>query len=429
MNSSHQKIVVIVSGGIAAYKSAELVSRLRKTGAAVRVVMTRGAREFVAPLTFETLSGHPVYEEVFERPASYEMEHISWARWADAVVVVPATANLLAKMALGLADDAASTLLLAYEGPVWIAPAMNTAMWNHPATRQNMETLRGRGVQVVEPGSGLLACGDMGAGRMAEPEQIVAQVLGELAALKAGEGSGNGAAAPEEAADRPLAGKTVLVTGGPTREMLDPIRFISNRSTGKMAAALATQARELGARVILVHGPMSAPIPAGVEAVAVTGAREMLAAVQARWEEVDLAVFAAAVANYEAGEQSGQKIKGAESLTLTLYRTPDIAAWCGHHRRPGQVLVGFAAESENLLEYAARKLEQKNLDLICANDIAQPGAGFESEGNQVTLMGRGGWQVQSALLPKNQVAAWIWTQTLAAAEAGRTLATQAAARQ
>lgn len=394
MDLTDQKIVVIVAGGIAAYKSADLVSRLRKAGAQVRVVMTRSAREFITPLTFESLSGHPVYEEVFERPSSWEMEHISWARWADAAIVAPATANLLAKMAAGLADDAASTLLLAFTGPVWIAPAMNTAMLHHPATAQNMATLAARGIRIIESEAGRLACGEVGAGRLAEPEAIVAILAAALGA--------------NPLPPQTLAGRRVLITSGPTREMLDPIRFISNRSSGRMGTALAAEAAARGGLVTLVHGPMSAPVPAGVEAVPVTGARQMLAAVQERWAAQDFAVFAAAVANYESACPEGNKLKGGETLTLELRRTPDIAGWCGENRREGQILTGFAAESQDLLAYAQSKLERKGLDYICANAINEAGIGFEAGDNQVTLLARDSRRVESPRLSKTELAAWIW---------------------
>lgn len=397
-----RKVIVAVTGGIAAYKSADLVSRLRKAGAQVRVVMSEAARRFVQPLTFESLAGYPVYEEVFERPTSWEMEHISWARWADAVVVAPATANTLAKMAHGLADDAATTLLLAWRGPVWVAPAMNTAMWDHPATRANLRTLADRGVRLIDPGSGALACGEVGAGRMAEPADIVRIVAMQLALQTP---------AADGAAD--LAGKTVLITTGPTREMLDPIRFISNLSSGRMGVGLATEAVRRGARVIVVHGPLSVPLPEGCEAREVRGAREMLAAVQRYWDEVDIAVFAAAVANYEAAAAAEHKIKGGDTLMLELRRTPDIAAWCGANRRAGQMLIGFCAESENLMETAARKLQSKGLDLICANIVGRPGSGFVAANNQVTLLGTDGWREASPTMDKFALAGWIWDRVLA----------------
>ncbi|MCL5269773.1 MAG: bifunctional phosphopantothenoylcysteine decarboxylase/phosphopantothenate--cysteine ligase CoaBC, partial [bacterium] len=308
-------------------------------------------------------------------------------------VVAPATANLLAKMAHGLADDAATTLLLAWEGPMWIAPAMNTAMWRHPATQRNMAELRARGVRVFEPEAGRLACGEVGEGRMAAPEAIV----GALAEALAGCGA-NGA----------LHGKTVLVTAGPTREALDPIRFISNRSTGRMGAELAAEALARGGRVLFVHGPLTVPLPEGVEPIAAESAREMLAAVQSRWDEVDLAIFAAAVANYESAAPADTKIKGGDDLTLKLRRTPDIAGWAGAHRRSGQVLVGFAAESVDLLAVAQRKLAEKRLDLICANPIGEAGIGFEAGENRVLLVAAAGEPVESPRAAKRQVAAWIW---------------------
>jgi phosphopantothenoylcysteine decarboxylase/phosphopantothenate--cysteine ligase len=338
-----RKIIVMVSGGIAAYKSADLVSRLRKSGAEVRVAMTRSAEAFVGALTFESLCGYPVYQNVFERPTAWEMEHIAWARWADAIVAAPATAHLLARLALGLADDAVTTLALAYTGPLFIAPAMNSAMWQNPATQENLEKLLARGVRMIEPGEGALACGEVGPGRMAEPAEIVAALERYFA---------TGAE---------LAGKTVLITAGPTRERLDPIRFISNRSTGRMGAELAAEAAARGARVLLVHGPMRATAPAGTQAYPVESAREMLEKVQALWGEVDIAIFAAAVANYESGAAEAGKIKGGERLTLELTRTPDIAGWAGGNRRGGQVLVGFCAESEKLIETAKKKLEAKKL--------------------------------------------------------------------
>lgn len=382
-------IIIIVSGGIAAYKSADLVSKLKKAGADVRVAMTRAAKEFVGVVTFETLSGYPIYSDVFERPTAWEMEHISWSRWADAVVAAPATANLLAKLAHGFADDASTTLTLAFRGPLFIAPAMNSAMWEHPATQDNLKHLIARGVRLIEPGSGALACGEVGPGRMAEPADIIV-------ALEKYFESG-----------APLSGKTVLITAGPTREALDPIRFISNKSTGKMGAELAAEAAARGARVLLVHGPMSAPVPAGVEAYPIESARDLLAKVQEFWPKTDIAIFAAAVANYESGAAETGKIKGGEKLTLELKRTPDIAAWAGANKRAGQLLVGFCAESENLIAAAKKKLEAKKLDLICANPIGEPGVGFEAADNRVTLIDRNGKEKQSPTAAKREIAAWI----------------------
>lgn len=408
MSLAGRKIVVVVSGGIAAYKAADLVSRLVKAGGEVRVAMTEAARRFVAPLTFESLCGHPVYEDMFARPTAWEMDHISWARWADAIVIAPATADLLARMAAGLADDAATTLLLAFPGPVWVAPAMNSAMLGHPATEANLDLLRRRGVRFVEPGAGRLACGEVGPGRMAEPEAI-------LDALEEGLSKGAGALDKLAGGGAPrgaLWGRRVLVTAGPTREMLDPIRFLSNRSSGRMGAALAAEARDRGAEVLLIHGPMSVQLPAGVEAVAVTSARQMLEAVQRAWPGVDAAVFAAAVANYESAAPAGQKLKSGATLTLELRRTPDVAGWAGEHRRPEQTLVGFAAESENLLEAAEAKLRGKKLDLICANAIGEEGVGFDAARNQVTMLDARGGRTESPLSDKETLAGWIWDRIL-----------------
>ena len=391
----NRRIVVAVSGGIAAYKSADLVSRLRKAGAGVRVAMTPSALQFVAPLTFEALSGHPVYKDIFERPSAWEMEHISWARWADASGAAPATANLLARLAHGIADDPVTTLALAFTGPLFVAPAMNSAMWTHAATRANVATLAGRGVRLIEPDAGALACGEVGPGRLAAPAALVA----ELERFFAGAGA---AATPSS-----LAGRTVLVTAGPTVESLDPIRILTNRSTGRMGAALAAEAAARGARVLLVHGPLRVGLPGGVECHPVESAREMLAAVEALWPAVDAAIFAAAVANYEAAAAQPAKIKGGDTLSLELRRTPDIAAWAGAHRRPGQLLAGFAAESEDLLGAARRKLAAKRLDIIFANPIGEAGIGFEAADNQVILVDGNGLELQSPRAAKPVVAAWI----------------------
>jgi phosphopantothenoylcysteine decarboxylase / phosphopantothenate---cysteine ligase len=411
---SHQgkKIVLLVSGGIAAYKSADLASRLRKAGAEVRVAMTRAARKFVAPLTFEAISGHPVYDRVFDAPDAYRMDHIGWARWADGVVVAPATADFLARMAQGLADDAPLTLYLAFRGPVWAAPAMNTAMWEHPATRANVETLRARGVRFFEPGAGPLACGEVGEGRMAEPEAIVRALTAAFAPKLEHREVGQ-LPSPEALRQQPLRGKRVMITAGPTREALDPIRFISNRSTGRMGTALAAVARDLGAEVTLIHGPLAAPVPEGVRSVPAEDSAAMLAAVQGEFPICDVAIFAAAVANYGAGAAQTQKIKGGAELELKLFRTPDIAAWAGAHRNgSGQLVVGFAAESEHLLEAAERKLRDKQLDLIFANPIGVAGVGFEAENNAVTLLTKEGERADSGNRPKAEIAGWIWERIL-----------------
>lgn len=412
MSLSGKKVVLAVTGGIAAYKAADLASKLRKADAEVRVAMTRSARNFVAPLTFEAIAGHPIYGEVFGEQNSYRMEHIEWARWADLMVVAPATADFIARMAHGIADDAPLTLYLAFRGPVWVAPAMNTAMWEHAATRANMAMLLPRLAGVIGPEAGDLACGEVGEGRLATPEKIVAALESHF----------DGGAKPQSAdasSRRPLAGVSVLITSGPTREPLDPIRFISNRSTGRMGAALAAAASRLGARVILVHGPMAARVPLGVESVSAEDSGAMLRAVQERIGECRIAIFAAAVANYRAENSEQKKIKGGKSLKLELVRTPDIAAWAGGNRGGVEkYLVGFAAESEDLIEAAKRKLADKKLDLIFANPIGVPGVGFESESNAVTMISKKGEQIDSGRMPKDDVADWIWERILERARLG-----------
>jgi phosphopantothenoylcysteine decarboxylase/phosphopantothenate--cysteine ligase len=450
MSLLQRKIVLIVSGGIAAYKAADLASRLVRAGVQVRVAMTDSAREFVAPLTFEALTGHPVAGAVLGQPQSFEMEHIGWARWAEAVVVAPATANLIARLAAGLADDAATTLLLAYRGPVWLAPSMNTAMYEHAATQANLRTLAGRGVRLIEPGDGRLACGEVGPGRMAEPVEIVERLEAELgkpsesmntntvswggrsgvpgaelhaeaqpaspalrhamAQFSPQAGGRGGVPGAGLARAQTLDGRTVLITAGPTREALDPIRFLSNRSTGRMGAALAAEALARGARVLLLHGPMDAGVPPGAEAVPIESARELLDAVQRHWPQADVAIFAAAVANYAMAAPEAGKLKGGEQLTLELRRTPDVAAWGGANRRPGQFLIGFAAESSDLLGAARRKLAAKQLDLICANPIGEPGVGFAAEQNRITLVDAEGSELALPDASKTALAAHLWDE-------------------
>ena len=402
MDLEGKKIVMLVSGGIAAYKAADLASRLKKSGAEVRVAMTRSAQEFIAPLTFEAICGQPVYHKLFGQSEAYRMEHIEWARWADVLIAAPATADFLARMAQGRADDAPSTLYLAFDGPVWAAPAMNTKMWDHPATRANVELLIARGVRMIGPGSGPLACGDVGQGRMAEPEEIVAAMARELpASIKSEEAGLPGLQGP-------LSGHRVLITAGPTREALDPIRFLSNRSSGRMGVELASAVLRRGGAVDLIHGPMSAEVPPGVEATAIENAREMLEAVQARFPRCTMAIFAAAVSNYRAQSVAAQKIKADETLNLQLTRNPDIAAWAGHHRNGhGQLLAGFAAESENLIAEASHKLQEKGLDLIFANPIGVEGVGFAADNNVVTMIERGGQQRESGRMSKHEIAEWI----------------------
>ena len=383
-------IVLGVSGGIAAYKACDLVSRLKKRGAQVRVVLTAHACEFVPPLTFETLSGNPAYTDAFDR--KFEIEHVALAKWADAAVVAPATANILAKMAAGIADDLLSTTMLAVAAPVLVAPAMNTAMWKHPATRANVETLRGRGVRFVGPESGKLACGDTDVGRMSEPEQIV-EALEALFGRR-----------------QDLSRRTVLVTAGPTEERIDPVRYITNRSTGKMGYAIAEAAAERGANVVLVSGPVGLDAPRGVERVSIESSAELCAEVLKRAAAADVVIQAAAPADFTPETVADRKIKKTgDDMTLRLKPTTDIAATLGARKRPGQVLVAFAAETDNVIENARGKLARKNADLVVANDVTRPGAGFGVDTNIVTIVTKHGAQ-ELPCMTKRQVADAILDQ-------------------
>ena len=387
---AEKRIVLGVSGGIAAYKACDLVSRLKKRGAQVRVVLTKHACEFVPPLTFETLSGNPAYTDAFDR--KFEIEHVALAKWADAMVVAPATANALAKMAAGIADDLLTTTLLAVTAPVVAAPAMNAAMWRHPATRANAALLRSRGVRFVGPASGHLACGDDDVGRMSEPEAIV-EALDALFS----EGGRSGAA-------RDLSGRRILVTAGPTVERIDPVRFITNRSTGKMGYAIAAAAARRGAEVVLVSGPVSLPCPDGVERVSVESSRELCDAVLGRAGDCDAVIQAAAPADFTPATFSETKIKKTgEGMALELRPTTDIAAALGARKRPGQVLVAFAAETNDLIDNARGKLARKNADLVVANDVTRPGAGFGADTNIVSLVTRDSAR-ELPVMPKSEVA-------------------------
>ncbi|MDY5220072.1 MAG: bifunctional phosphopantothenoylcysteine decarboxylase/phosphopantothenate--cysteine ligase CoaBC [Eubacteriales bacterium] len=362
-----KKIVVGVTGGIAAYKACELVSRLKKRGAQVRVVLTEHACQFVQPLTFETLSGNPAYTDSFDR--KYEIGHVALAKWADLLLIAPATANCMAKMACGIADDLLSTTCLAVRCPVLVAPAMNSAMWRNPATQANLELLRSRGLRFVGPEAGRLACGDDDVGRMSEPEQIVKAVEAILNPL------------------RDLEGLNVLVTAGPTVERIDPVRYITNRSTGKMGYALAEAARDRGANVTLVSGPTSLTAPQGVEFVRIESSAQLCAAVLERGESADVVIQAAAPADFRPKNVSDRKIKKTgESMTLELEATTDIAAELGRRKQPGQILVAFAAETNDVMDNARGKLAKKNADLIVANDVSRSDAGFGVDTNVITLI-------------------------------------------
>lgn len=368
----NKQVVLGISGGIAAYKSAELVRRLKDAGADVRVVMTRAAHEFITPLTLQALSGNPVHGDLLDPAAEAAMGHIELARWADLVLIAPATADLMARLANGRGDDLLTTLVLATDAPIALAPAMNQAMWRDPATQANLQTLLQRDIKVYGPAAGEQACGDIGPGRMLEPTEIAARCA--------------------ECFERGLlTGRHVLINAGPTREAIDPVRYLSNHSSGKMGFALAEAAAEAGARVTLVAGPVNLPTPARVDRVDVISAADMLAACEAALP-ADLFIAAAAVADYRPASCAPGKLKketdSDAGLTLTLIRNPDIlATLAGHAQRPG-FCVGFAAETDDVLGYASDKLTRKNLDLIVANDVSQPGIGFNADDNAVTLIDR-----------------------------------------
>jgi phosphopantothenoylcysteine decarboxylase / phosphopantothenate---cysteine ligase len=385
------RITLGVTGGVAAYKAAELVRRLQQDGFTVQVVMTRGAREFITPLTFAALTGQKVITDLFaesggEANLESAIEHIAVAQRTDLLLVAPATADILAKFARGIADDFLTTLYLASTAPVVVAPAMNVNMWNHAATQENVEMLRARGVKIVDPDEGYLACGMIGAGRLAGQAAIVAAVHEVLHAV------------------RDLAGETVLVTAGPTRENVDPVRYLTNRSSGKMGYAVAEAAAGRGAHVILVSGPTSLEAPSGVERIDVESAQDMHRVVLEKVSGCSIAIFAAAVADYRPAEPSGQKLKrNTESTSIALEPTPDILASVA--RNKGQrFIVGFAAETDNVAENARKKLAAKNADLMVANDVTAEGAGFDHDTNVVTLFARDGRDLALPRMSKSEVA-------------------------
>jgi phosphopantothenoylcysteine decarboxylase/phosphopantothenate--cysteine ligase len=370
-------VLLGITGGIAAYKTPELVRRLRGRGAEVQVVMTVSAQEFVTETALQAVSGRPVRANLWDKEAEASMSHIELARWADAVVIAPATAEIMARLVAGAGSDLLTTLCLATEAPVAIAPAMNHVMWDNPAVQANRETLEERGVKILGPDSGSQACGETGAGRMLEPDDIAAIVCGPQLAVNASAGS--------------LAGKTVLITAGPTREAIDPVRYISNRSSGKMGYAIAAAARDQGARVILVSGPVNLAEPPGVEVIHVKTAEDMYTATHKRVGEADLFVAAAAVADYRPAALSEQKIKKKdESMQIDLVRSRDILASVAElHDSP--FTVGFAAETENVRDYALGKLNNKKLDMIVANRVGDD-CGFDRDDNAVEVFWHDGEQ-------------------------------------
>ncbi|MBZ5624000.1 MAG: bifunctional phosphopantothenoylcysteine decarboxylase/phosphopantothenate--cysteine ligase CoaBC [Acidobacteriia bacterium] len=386
------KIILGVAGGIAAYKAAELARLLMQESHEVQVVMTKAAEKFVRPLTFAALTGRKVLTNLFAIESA--IEHISVAQEHELLVIAPATADLIAKLAHGLADDFLTTLYLAFTGPVLVAPAMNVNMWQHAATRANLDTLRLRGHRIVEPDSGYLACGMTGPGRLADPEAIV-EAIGREAHKR-----------------RDLAGETVLITAGPTQEPLDPVRYISNRSSGKMGYALAEAAAARGARVILISGPVHLPAPHGVEVVAVRTAVEMRQKVFENLDAADIVIKAAAVADFHLSKVPDHKIKKtAARISLELDPTPDILAELGR-KKGGRLLVGFAAETQNLQQEARRKLESKNCDMVVGNLVGVSDSGFESDQNEVILALRTGETIPLPRAPKREVADCIFDQVL-----------------
>ncbi|MEY2908398.1 MAG: bifunctional phosphopantothenoylcysteine decarboxylase/phosphopantothenate--cysteine ligase CoaBC [Pseudomonadota bacterium] len=368
---SNRNIIIGVSGGIAAYKAAELIRLFRKAGAAVRVIMTRGAQEFITPLTLQALSGQPVHTELLDEEAELGMGHIELARWADAMLIAPATADIIARLASGRADDLLTTVALATPAPLWVAPAMNQQMWANPATTANIERLKERQIRITGPDAGEQACGDVGPGRLLDPEEIV-QALAKSFDLQG------------------LAGRRVVVTAGPTREAIDPVRYISNHSSGKMGFAIARAAAEAGAYCVLIAGPVNLLTPEGVIRVDVESADAMMSAVEEQLSGgIDLFIAAAAVADYKPLAAAEQKIKkSSDTMTLQLVKNPDIVSHVANSDQRPAVVVGFAAETEKVLEHARDKLERKGLDAIVANDVSRADIGFNSDNNAVTIINR-----------------------------------------
>ena len=356
-------IIVAVSAGIAAYKAIEVVSRLRKKGAEVKVVMTQNATYIASPLTFGEISGHPVALDMFEQVHQWDVEHIALATWADAYVVVPATANVIGKIYAGIADDMLTTTIMATTAPKYLCPAMNTEMYNNPITQRNLEGLRSLGYHIMDPAEGWLACGITGVGRLPEPEAIVDWLESKMCSTNE------------------LEGTTILVTAGGTQESIDPVRYIGNRSSGKMGYAIAEQAAHMGAKVILVSAPTSLPIPSGVDFISVDSAVSMQEAVEARYNDVNVVIMAAAVSDFRVLHKAEQKIKKMESMTIELVKNPDILQGLGS-KKNHQILVGFAAETEHVIKYGQDKVARKNLDMLVANDVSKSNAGFNVDTNE-----------------------------------------------
>ena len=401
MRLAGKTVVLCVTGGIAAYKAADLTSKLRQAGAAVRVLMTESATQFISPMTFETLSGYRTVVDTFDRNFAWEVEHISLAKAADVFVIAPATANVIAKAAHGIADDMVTTTLLATKAPVVIAPAMNTGMYDNPVTQQNLQTLRERGFHIIDPAAGRLACGDTGRGKLPDTPTLMHGI--------------EQAITPQD-----LRGQRVLVTAGPTQEAMDPVRFLSNHSTGKMGYAVAARAAMRGADVTLVSGPTALDTPEGVQRVDIVSARDMYDAVLSRADRQDMIIKAAAVGDYRPAETASEKLKkGDGEMTVALARNPDILAELGRRKHPGQLLCGFAMETQNLLDNAADKLRRKNCDMLVANSPRDKGAGFGTDTNVATLLFADGRRETPPLMSKEDLADVILDRLLAMEQSGQ----------
>ena len=387
-----KNILLAVCGGIAVYKVIEVASRLRKAGANVHVVMTKEATNFVAPLTFQEISGNPVNVSMWEKVTNWNVEHIALANLADLVLVAPATANIIGKIAGGIADDMLTTVIMATKAPVLLAPAMNSNMFTNPITQRNLKTLRSFGYRIIEPASGHLACGINGVGRLPEAVDLFHEIENYFAAAK----------------KQTLAGKKVIVSAAGTREPIDPVRYISNRSSGKMGYAIAQEAADRGAQVVLVSGITNLPAPRNVKLIKVESAREMQANIEQYFPDCDITIMAAAVSDYRVKDVAEQKIKKSdEVMTIELVKNPDILKRLGEKKTAKQYLVGFAAETQNVLEYAQGKLQRKNLDMIVANDVSQAQAGFNVDTNIAKIITRDGPIKQAPLMQKTQLAELI----------------------
>ena len=403
-NLSGKTVLLGITGGIAAYKMANVASALRKTGAEVHCILTQNATQFITPLTFETLSNNRCIVDTFDRNFQYDVAHVSLAKKADVILIAPATANVIAKLAHGLADDMLTTTVLASRCPKLIAPAMNTAMLENPATQENLATLRRYGFTVIEPATGMLACKDVGSGKLPEPEVLCEEIYRVIAR------------------EKDLQGLHITVTAGPTQESLDPVRFLTNHSSGKMGYAIAREAMLRGADVTLISGPVALNAPLGVKLVNITTAQEMLEGVQAALPQTDVLIMAAAVADYRPAVVADQKMKKGEGdMSIPLERTGDVLGWVAQNRHPGLFVCGFSMETEHMLENSQKKLTKKKLDMIVANNLKTQGAGFGVETNVVTLITQD-WVEELPLLGKDEVAGKLLTaiaaqrQTMAAEE-------------